>query len=69
MVKKKLSLSVEINQKSPSYHDEEDLIIHEIFSHSSFQGEVFQDVVDDSVMDSMTTNLLDFHYEIFVPKD
>jgi hypothetical protein len=64
-----LSLPVEINQKSPSYHDEEDLIIHETFSHSSFQGEVFQDVVDDSVMDSMTTNLLDCHNEIFVPKD
>jgi hypothetical protein len=62
-------LPVEINQKSPSFHDEEDLIIHETFSHSSFQGEVFQDVVDDSVMDSMTTNLLDCHNEIFVPKD
>jgi dimeric dUTPase (all-alpha-NTP-PPase superfamily) len=24
-----LSLTVEINQMSPSYHDEEDLIIHE----------------------------------------
>jgi hypothetical protein len=45
------------------------LIIHETFSHSSFQGEFFQDVVDDSVMDSMKTNLLDCHHEIFVPKD
>ena len=64
-----LSFSVEINQKSPAYDDEQDLIIHETFSHSSFQGKVFQDVVDDSVMDSMTTNLLDYHNEIFVPKD
>jgi hypothetical protein len=45
------------------------LIIHETYSHSYFQGEFFQDVIDDSVMDSMTTNLLDCHNEIFVPKD
>jgi hypothetical protein len=44
------------------------LIIHETFSHSSFQGEVFQDVVHGSGMAGMTTNLLDFHNEIFIPK-
>jgi hypothetical protein len=60
-------LPIEINQKSPSYHDVEGLIIHETFPH--FQGEFFQDVVYGSVMDSMTTNLLDCHNEICVPKD
>jgi hypothetical protein len=67
----------QIQEVVPNTYEEEDeeyLVIHKTFSHFPFQEEVFQDVVDDRIIDTMIKNSLDssnnyFHNEYFVLKD